>query len=330
MTSLVSLFSRPSPLRFSKESFNARNATVYTAYDPGHPPPHPGPQWTRFICLSDTHSQTFQVPPGDVLLHSGDLSRLGTYDQLKVTMDWLRSLPHPVKIIIAGNHDLPLHESWYETQYHRCGFCTNATYPVSRVTIGQIPSHIRKLVDNENNGIVYLQDQQYTFQAKDGGRKWSVYGSPWQPWFGGWAFNYTPEEAQARVSLIQEVDILLTHGPPNTILDTTLNNQHVGCPELLAHLSKMQKPPLIHCFGHIHEAHGATVRVWDVDEATKTNSHATEAPSNHRNKQSSETIMVNAANQPIGPKAFVRGIRVPCGGPGFQPVIIDMLDSAQR
>lgn len=118
MTSLVSLFSRPSPLRFGKESFKTRNATVHTAYDPGHPPPHPGSLWTRFVCLSDTHSETFQVPPGDVLLHSGDLSKLGTYDQSKITIDWLRSLPHPVKIIIAGNHDLPLHESWYEAQYH--------------------------------------------------------------------------------------------------------------------------------------------------------------------------------------------------------------------
>ncbi|KAI5990078.1 Metallo-dependent phosphatase-like protein [Pisolithus albus] len=320
MTSLVSLFStRPSSLRFGKESFKTRNATVHTAYDPGHPPPHPGPLWTRFVCLSDTHSETFQVPPGDVLLHSGDLSKLGTYDQSKITIDWLRSLPHPVKIIIAGNHDLPLHESWYETQYH-----------VFHRT-KEIPSRIRKLVNNESNGIVYLQDQQYTFQAKDGGREWSVYGSPWQPWFHGWAFNYTPEEAQARVSLIPEVDILLTHGPPSTILDTTLSNQHVGCPELLAHLSKMQKPPLIHCFGHIHEAHGAIVHVWDVnDQATEPNQSATEDRSNLRAKQPSETIMVNAANQPIGYKAFSNGVRIPCGGPGFQPVIIDVLDSAQR
>ncbi|KAI6155595.1 Metallo-dependent phosphatase-like protein [Pisolithus tinctorius] len=319
MASLISLFSRPSRLPFSKESFNTRNATVHTAYDPQHPPPHPGPQWTRFVCLSDTHSETFQVPPGDVLLHSGDLSKLGTYDQLKITVDWLRSLPHPVKIIIAGNHDLPLHESWYETQY----------YVFHRKK--EISSHIRKLVDNENNGIVYLQDQQYTFQSKDGGREWSVYGSPWQPWFGGWAFNYTPEEAQVRVAPIPEVDILLTHGPPHTILDTILTNEHVGCPELLAHLSNMQKPPLIHCFGHIHEAHGATVHVWDInDQATEANRFATEDRSNPGDTQSSETIMVNAANQPIGPKAFVRGVRIPCGGPGFQPVIIDLLDSAQR
>ncbi|KAF8996007.1 hypothetical protein BDQ17DRAFT_1364925, partial [Cyathus striatus] len=27
-------------------------------------------------------------------------------------------------------------------------------------------------------GLVYLQDEEYTFQVKEGGRRWSVYGSP--------------------------------------------------------------------------------------------------------------------------------------------------------
>jgi hypothetical protein len=61
-------------------------------------PPHPGQGWTRFVCLSDTHSKTFAVPTGDVLLHAGDLSSWGTVKQLKVTVDWLLSLPHPVKM----------------------------------------------------------------------------------------------------------------------------------------------------------------------------------------------------------------------------------------
>ena len=61
-------------------------------------PQHPGQGWTRFVCLSDTHSKTFAVPAGDVLLHAGDLSSWGRVNQLKVTVDWLLSLPHPVKM----------------------------------------------------------------------------------------------------------------------------------------------------------------------------------------------------------------------------------------
>ena len=61
-------------------------------------PPHPGQDWTRFVCISDTHSKTFSVPEGDVLIHAGDLCSWGAVKQLQVTMDWLVSLPHPTKM----------------------------------------------------------------------------------------------------------------------------------------------------------------------------------------------------------------------------------------
>lgn len=61
-------------------------------------PPHPGQGWTRFVCVSDTHSKTFPLPEGDVLIHAGDLCSWGSVKQLQVTMDWLVSLPHPQKM----------------------------------------------------------------------------------------------------------------------------------------------------------------------------------------------------------------------------------------
>jgi hypothetical protein len=73
-------------------------ARVYCEYDLGAPPPHPGSDWTRFICLSDTHGHTFTVPPGDVLIHAGDLSQYGSPVGLEATVTWLQSLPHPVKL----------------------------------------------------------------------------------------------------------------------------------------------------------------------------------------------------------------------------------------
>lgn len=57
---------------------------AYTDYDPLHPPEHPGQRWTRFVCISDTHSGRFPVPPGDILLHAGDLSSWGQVHQLQV------------------------------------------------------------------------------------------------------------------------------------------------------------------------------------------------------------------------------------------------------
>lgn len=61
-------------------------------------PPHPGLGWTRFVCISDTHSDIFRVPFGDVLLHAGDLSSYGSIPQLSRTIDWLVSLQHPIKM----------------------------------------------------------------------------------------------------------------------------------------------------------------------------------------------------------------------------------------
>jgi hypothetical protein len=74
------------------------SARVYVDYDISTPPPHPGNAWTRFVCISDTHSRVFSVPDGDVLLHSGDLSSWGHPEQLEVTLAWLRKLPHSQKV----------------------------------------------------------------------------------------------------------------------------------------------------------------------------------------------------------------------------------------
>ena len=53
---------------------------------------------------------------------------------------------------------------------------------------------------------------------------------------------------------------MMTHGPPYANLDRTVRGDLVGCPHLLR--AVMRARPLVHCFGHIHEAHGAQRIVW--------------------------------------------------------------------
>jgi hypothetical protein len=89
-------FAQPSNTGTPRES-NAFTIAVYDYYG-DDVPPHPGQGWTRFVCVSDTHSKTFPLPDGDVLIHAGDLCSWGSVPQLKVTMDWLVSLPHPKKM----------------------------------------------------------------------------------------------------------------------------------------------------------------------------------------------------------------------------------------
>ena len=64
----------------------------------------------RFVCISDTHGEDgcFEdVPEGDVLIHAGDFTYEGTPKQVSKFCTQLKSLSHPTKIVIAGNHDIP-------------------------------------------------------------------------------------------------------------------------------------------------------------------------------------------------------------------------------
>lgn len=61
----------------------------------------------RIVALSDTHGlhEQLVVPDGDILVHAGDLTGHGTQEELEAFNRWLGTLPHPHKLVIAGNHD---------------------------------------------------------------------------------------------------------------------------------------------------------------------------------------------------------------------------------
>ena len=83
-----------------------------------------------------------------------------------------------------------------------------------------------------------------------------IYGSPFGPWRGKWAFPYQ-RGAEARAhwqKLPDQVDILLTHTPPYGILDKSSSGVSLGCEMLLERLKVVQ--PKVHIFGHIHASYG--------------------------------------------------------------------------
>jgi predicted phosphodiesterase len=174
----------------------------------------------RIVCISDTHAQhrNLVVPDGDVLVHAGDFTRSGSEKDVRDFDAWLGALPHRHKVIIAGNHDF-----CFEYDPAARGWISNAHY---------------------------LQDEGLTL---DGVRFW---GSPWQPRFFDWAFNLDRGAPLRRVwALIpSDTDVLITHGPPFGILDTTSRGEPVGCEELLGAVRRVR--PRLHVFGHIHEDHG--------------------------------------------------------------------------
>jgi len=214
-------------------------------------PPHPGPGWTRFVCISDTHSRTYHVPPGDVLLHAGDLSSWGYPPQLATTIEWLKSLDHPIKIIVAGNHDLCLDRMSAEW-----------AWGLNPIDIGDAQAYVRRQLPF---GVHYLEHEPLHFRAPSG-KVWKVYGSPAAPLYAQGAFQYeSVAEAQEIYSRIpRDTEILMTHTPPYGTLDQTKRGKHAGCEVLSSRLNDLSRCRL-HIFGHIHEAAGA--RIHDTGHA---------------------------------------------------------------
>jgi Calcineurin-like phosphoesterase len=59
----------------------------------------------RLVLISDTHCKRPDVPLGDVLIHAGDISHLGSFAEFKAEAAWLKSLPHKQVLMVPGNHD---------------------------------------------------------------------------------------------------------------------------------------------------------------------------------------------------------------------------------
>ncbi|KAI4195601.1 MAG: hypothetical protein LQ346_003379 [Caloplaca aetnensis] len=207
---------------------------------------------TRFTIISDTHSRPpfpsddtshayrSPLPPADVLLHAGDLTSVGYIAEHESAFNTISSASAELKIVIAGNHDITLDEEYYRStgakRFHR--------------SIPEDTALVREIWTGE--------------KAKAAG----IYTSPYQPEFCNWAFPYERDEDRFNPSPgtrnpipnHPDIDILLTHGPPHSILDETRTDEMVGCEHLLRAVRRCR--PRLHCFGHIHEGWGAERHDW--------------------------------------------------------------------
>ncbi|HOZ79011.1 MAG TPA: metallophosphatase domain-containing protein [Ferruginibacter sp.] len=178
----------------------------------------------RITAISDTHGlhDKLMLPPGDVLIHAGDISMKGTEPEILPFMKWFGQQNFNHKIFIAGNHDF-----YFE----------------------KMPEEeINKIIAAD---VIYLNDSGTEI---DGITFW---GSPITPWFFNWAFNRHRGEAIKRHwDLIPDnTDVLITHGPVYKILDKTTNGTYTGCEDLLLKVQEIKSK--VHICGHIHEAYGS-------------------------------------------------------------------------
>jgi Icc-related predicted phosphoesterase len=157
------------------------------------------------------------------LIHAGDLTQSGTLKELQTSLDWLKTLPHQYKIVIAGNHDILLDSA---------GVVANASARAS-IDWGEM---------------IYLNSSSKVLCIN--GRHINIYGSPLTPRHGNWAFQYPRNEDVWKDTIPRDTDILITHGPPKGHLDAG----RLGCESLLNEVGRVK--PKLHVFGHIHAGYG--------------------------------------------------------------------------
>ncbi|CAP72972.1 uncharacterized protein PODANS_2_3960 [Podospora anserina S mat+] len=235
---------------------------------------------TRIVCISDTHNSTVKLPKGDVLIHAGDLTNQGSYSELSKTVQWLEKVDFEVKIVIAGNHDITLDQGFY--QDHGQSFHNKKP---------QNTAECLKLLTSSPT-ITYLCHSSTRIRLtnpKGPRTEFNVFGSPYSPKNGLWAFGYdgngvepdpsgtqtsTDLVSQEAVNLWSEIpldtDILVTHTPPRGNCDATL-----GCQFLKKRLSTVR--PRLHVCGHVHPGRGAQRVRWEPERDEFANEQYHEA-----------------------------------------------------
>ena len=237
---------------------------------------------TRFLIISDTHGASLfdeadsvrnydsddslgsqrpdqtvingfrrPLPKADVAIHCGDLTYDSLLKEYEATFNLMHEIDAPLKLVIAGNHDVTLDAPYWERKISWLDDYAQAER-------AQYPARTYELVERARQAGIHLLDEgTYHFVLPSNGARLTVFASPWTPDYGSWAFQYRGPHDFA---IPDGVDLAMTHGPPRNVLDRTLFGARAGCRHLLDAVSRAR--PRMHCFGHIHEGWGAKLVTW--------------------------------------------------------------------
>jgi len=185
----------------------------------------------KLCVISDTHNRhrKLKIPPCDILIHCGDWTSMGYKHEVEEFAKWINKQDAGHIIVVPGNHELYFERFLPESKKWFTDHCPTA--------------HL--LIDEsiEIEGI-------------------KIHGSPATPWFCDWAWNRAGETIKKHWDAIPDnTNILITHGPPYSILDETTyatgepKPGYLGCPYLLTRVKELKDLDL-HFFGHIHSPGG--------------------------------------------------------------------------
>ena len=193
----------------------------------------------RLVCISDTHThKPDSLPPGDVLVHAGDLTNEGSVAEIQDQIDWLASLLYEHIIVVCGNHD-----SYFDPRARR------------KVDIGK---------EIKWGKVHYLQHSSLKLLfSQQGNRQLCFYGAPQIPQCGGkdFAFQYNKGHDAWAGTVPLDTNVLITHTPPRHHRDLP---RGMGCGFLLKEVWRVK--PEVHIFGHVHAGWGRESAFWDESQ----------------------------------------------------------------
>lgn len=180
-------------------------------------------------CIADLHGYLPELPGGDLLIIAGDLTATDTHEEAVEFCLWTTRQKYRKVVYIAGNHDNSL--------------ISNPSF------------HLGPNDDIGRPEIAYLMDNGIRFEGL------KIWGSPWTKTFPNMnphcmAFTCeTEQELAAKWALIpKDLDILITHSPPNGVLDELRSGENVGSDSLIKPM--IMSGCRLHVYGHVHEAYG--------------------------------------------------------------------------
>lgn len=105
------------------------------------------------------------------------------------SLEFIAATDAPIKLVIAGNHDLSLHEDYWLSNPKAKTFAR--VFSQDGSWDANVARQARNLWTGQHaktSGIKYLEEGMHAVRLANGAEI-SVYASQWQPEFGDWAFK---------------------------------------------------------------------------------------------------------------------------------------------
>lgn len=196
------------------------------------------------------------VPPGDILIHAGDMTNDGSIAEIQKQVDWLASLPHKEIVVISGNHDTYLDPRTRPSlsKQQRTGAIDWKRVHYLQHRKLTLPIYVEPAASTSERSRLLNAPRQ---------RRIRIYGAPQIPACGPMsvhAFQYPKGRDAWSETVPEDTDILITHTPPKYHMDLALPDG-MGCEHLAAEVKRVK--PALHVFGHVHWGAGKRIVWWD-------------------------------------------------------------------